>query len=164
MIGILKQSPEQRAARKAEVARMLAAEAEQTRIRDKRDRVTARGYTAQDGRIDDVGGYGVSLIEDGTVVRAGDPEFGDAVTLPLAGAKASLETLAEARDRVTAGRVLALGVLALAVPKRDRRRVLVLRAVDGTEAAVVADGTDEVHLRQWVAWFNRRSAAAETAE
>lgn len=149
---------------KEERRRMFAEEKAAARLRERRERVEQRGYTAEDRRIDDIGGYGVTLIEDGTVVAVGDPELEGMVTLPLAGVRARLETMAEARDRVTAGRVVALGVLALAVPKRDRRRVLVVESPSVGEAVVVVDGTDEAHLRQWVAWLNRRGAAAGTAE
>jgi hypothetical protein len=140
--------------------RMLAEEAEQARIRRKRERVEQRGYGAEDGRVNDLGGYGVTLNPDDGTVTVGDAELEEPVTLPLASSRARLETLAEARDRVTAARVAMLGVWALAVPKRDRRRALVIEARDAGEAVAVVDGTDEAHLRQWVAWFNRRAAAA----
>lgn len=153
-------SEQDRDTRKADRERMLAEEAEQSRIRRKREQVAARGYRPDDGRVDDLGGYGVTLDPDAGTVTVGDPEVGESVTLPLAGARARLETMAEARTRITATRLLAIGILAAAVPKRDRRRVLVVEAPARGEAVVVVDGSDETHLRQWVAWLNRRAAAA----
>ncbi len=94
----------------------------------------------------------------------GDREIGDFLETKLPGLRGQLETLEAARDRVTVTRLVALGVFALAAPKRDRRRVLALTGPDGFEAALVVDGTDEVHLRQWVAWLNRQGAAASVPD
>lgn len=145
---------------KSERQKMFAAEERAARLRERRERIERYGYAPDDGRVDDFGGYGVTLhAEDGTVI-VGDPEVDEPVTLPLAGLHVRLESLAEARDRVTATRLVALGLLALAAPKRDRRQVLVLDSPSAGEAVIVVDSTNEAHLRQWVAWLNRRAAAA----
>lgn len=156
-------SPE-RTARKAERERMYAAEAEKVRLdreraelQRRRDYNAAHGYSWTAGRVGRLGGYGIWITEDGAVT-VGDPKLGESLTTQIAGAHASLETLAEAHDRVTAGRVLALGLLALAVPKRDPRRLLVITAPGGFEGVVVVDGSTETHLRQFVASFNRLGA------
>jgi hypothetical protein len=153
-------TPEQRAAREAERSEMFREEMRQSRIRAKRERIEARGYTGEDGRVDGKGGYGVTIHDDGTV-SAGDRELGDYLEGPLVGMHASLETLEQARSRVTVTRLVALGVLAFAVKKHDRRRVLALTGRDGFEAVLIVDSSDEVHLRQWVAWFNRQAGLAE---
>ena len=149
---------------KAERDRIYGEEERAARVRRRREAVGQRGYSPTDGRVDDLGGYGVTLDQAEGTVSVGDPELEEPVTLPLAGLRARLETLAEARDRVTGTRLAMLGVAAFAVPKRDRRRVLVLETPSGAQAVAVVDGTDEAHLRQWVAWLNRRGAAAESAE
>lgn len=153
-------TPEERAAREAERSEMVREEIRQTRIRTKRERIEARGYTSEDGRIDGKGGYGVTIHDNG-IVSAGDRDLGDYLEAPLVGMRASLETLEQARSRVTATRLIALGVLAFAVKKHDHRRVLALTGSDGFEAVLIVDSSDEVHLRQWVAWFNRQAGLAE---
>jgi hypothetical protein len=173
-------SPE-REARKAERERMFAEEEERARIRrreeraqavkaaqeaplrERRERHARTGYGQNAGRINDKGGYGVTVHDDGRVT-IGDPDIGDYQETRLPGLHAELETLESARTRVTATRLIALGVLAFAVPKRDRRRVLVLTGPSGFEAVIVVDATDEVHLRQWVAWLNRQGARAAAGE
>jgi hypothetical protein len=153
-------SPEDRAKREAERSAMIQEEIRQTRIRTKKERVEARGYTAEDGRVDGKGGYGVTIHDDGTV-SVGDRDLGDYVEGPLVGTRATLETLEQARDRVTATRLIALGVLAFALKKHDPRRILALSGPNAFEAVLVVDGSQEVHLRQWVAWFNRQAVLAE---
>jgi hypothetical protein len=166
-----------RAARNAERERMFAEEKERSRqraeqykeeerarreqapIREKQARIARTGYDQHAGRVNGKGGYGVTVHDDGTV-SIGDREIGDYLETTLPGLHAELETLDAARDRVTVTRLVALGVFALAVPKRDRRRILALTGPGGFEAAVVVDATDEVHLRQWVAWLNRQGAQA----
>jgi hypothetical protein len=134
--------------KRPEVAEQLIREGISNR---KRERISRVGYTAQEN-------YGITLNDDGTVT-VGDPELGGEARGPLAGARATLERPADARDRVTAARVAALGVFALAVPKRDKRLFLVI-AGTGFEGVTVVDGSDAEHLRKWVAWFNTRAAAA----
>jgi hypothetical protein len=153
-------SPEDRAKREAERSVIIQEEIRQTRIRTKKERIEARGYTSEDSRVNDIGGYGVTIRDDGTVV-AGDRDLGDYVEGPLVGTRATLETLEQARDRVTATRLIALGVLAFALKKHDPRRILALSGPNAFEAVLVVDGSQEVHLRQWVAWFNRQAALAE---
>jgi hypothetical protein len=169
MANIFKPSPE-RAARKAERERMYAAEDERIRIARGQDEITRRrneiarkGYAWTDGRTGRLGGYGVwiSGMEPESSVTVGDRSLGDAPTTRLAGAHAQLETLAQARDRVTLGRVAALGVFALAVPKRDYRLFLLITGADGFEAGVVVDGSTEVHLREFVVSFNRLGAGIQ---
>jgi len=169
-------SPE-REARKAERKRMFAEEeqraqarqreeraqavkaAQEAPLREKHERHARIGYGQNAGRVNDKGGYGVTVHDDGRVT-IGDPTIGDYQETRLPGLHAELETLESAQSRVTATRLLALGVLAFAVPKRDRRRIMVLTAPEGFEAVVLVDATDEVHLRQWVAWLNRQGAQA----
>lgn len=149
----------ERERREAEREAMYAKERAATEMRvhaqalvQKRERVSRTGYTAREN-------YGVTLDDEGTVT-VGDPELGGEVRGPLAGAKATLETPADARNRVTAARIAALGVFALAVPKRDKRLFLVI--VGPTfEGINVVDSSDAEHLRKWVAWFNTRAATAE---
>lgn len=173
-------SPE-REARKAERKRMFAEEEERAQarrreeraqavkaaqeapLREKRERHLRTGYRQSDGRVNDKGGYGVTVHDDGPV-SIGDREIGDYLETRLAGLHAELETLESARTRVTATRLVALGILAFAVPKRDPRRALVLTGPGGFEAVIVVDGSDEVHLRQWVAWLNRQGALAAERE
>lgn len=169
-------SPE-RQTRKAERERMFAEEEERARarrqeavaqarrelelapLREKRECHARTGYDQHVGRVNGKGGYGVTVHDDGRV-SIGDAEIGDYLETTLPGLHATLETMDAARDRVTVTRLLALGVFALAVPKRDRRRVMVLTGPGGFEAAIVVDASDEVHLRQWVAWLNRQGAQA----
>jgi hypothetical protein len=161
-----------RDARKADRDRMVREEEERAQLRRKNEELARRranlmrtgyGLKAGTGIPDSVGGYGVTIHDDGTV-SIGDPDIGDFVEARLPGLRATLETLEQARDRVTATRLLALGVFALAVPKRDQRRVLAISNAEGFEAAIVVDASNEVHLRQWVAWFNRQGAQAAARE
>ena len=159
MAKLFRPSPEQ-AARRAELDRMYAAEDERLRIARRRDQIARKGYSWTDGRAGRLGGYGVwiSGMEPESSVTVGDRSLGDAPTTRLAGAHAHLETLAEARDRVTLGRVVALGLLALAVPKRDHRLFLLITGEGGFEAGAVVDGSTEVHLREFVTSLNRLGA------
>lgn len=161
-----------RDARKADRDRMFREEEERAQLRREREESARRrdalvrtgyGVKASADAPDGVGGYGVTIHNDGRV-SIGNPDVGDFVEGQLPGLRAALETLEEARGRVTVARLLALGVFALAVPKRDRRRVLAISGPDGFEAAIVVDASDEVHLRQWVAWFNRQGAQAAARE
>lgn len=156
--------------RKAEVAAMFAREEEQAvarqqryaeeaalnkrvdvqMARELRTRVDRWGYNMHDN-------YGVTANGDGTVT-IGDPRFEDSATVPFAAARAEIETPANARARVTATRVAALGILALAVPKTDKRLLLVITS-GGTEVVNLVDGSDAVHLRKWVAAFNTQAAS-----
>lgn len=153
-------TPEERDARAAERISMIREEERQTRIRERTQRIETSGYGPKDRRINDIGGYGVTIRDDGTVT-AGYPDLGGYAEGPLIGTRATLETLEQAGSRVTATRLLAFGVLAFAIKKHDRRRILALSGPGGFEAVLVVDGSDEVHLRQWVAWFNRQAALAE---
>lgn len=155
-------SPE-RAARKAERERMFAAEearAKQRRLDDQREQRQRRHARTGYGQS---AGYGVTIHTDGTV-DIGSADMGDLLHTTLAGSRAALETLESARSRVTATRLVALGVLAFAVPKHDRRMVMTITSPGGFEAVIVVDGSDEVNLRQWIAWFNRKAALAAEQE
>jgi hypothetical protein len=177
---MLKGSPERQAARtarKAELAAMFAREkelaqereaqyaaeraAEQVERRDPRAAVLRRranlvrryGYQHNDGT-----GYGVYFNPGGTIT-VGDPELDGSVTGPLAGARATLETPADARTRVTVARSAALSVFALVVLRSDKRLVLVI-TTSTFEAVNIVDSREAEHLRKWVAWFNTKALAA----
>lgn len=165
-----RESAEARAKRKADRERMYREENERFRAGREQEEIAKRraalvrtGYGMNAGRVNGHGGYGVTIHDDGTV-DIGTAEIGDHLQTTLPGLHADLETLESAKSRVTATRLLALGLLAFAVPKRDRRRVLVLTGPDGFEAAIVVDASDELHLRQWVAWLNRQGAQAGAPE
>src|SRR6202012_21975 len=113
-----RESAEERDARRAKIAAYDAQYAEEARIERKRRQIAKTGYGPRVGRVDGKGGYGVTIHDDGTVA-IGDREIDDYQECPLWGMRATLETLGQARDRVTATRLLALGVFALAAPKRD---------------------------------------------
>jgi hypothetical protein len=141
---------EKRAARRAEQAAIFERERQRTAARELRERADTSGYTMDDN-------YGVRANGDGTVT-VGIANADDSVTMPFAGAHAAIETPADARSRVTATRVAAFGILALAVPKNDRRLFLVITS-GSIEAVNVVDGSDSGHLRKWVAAFNTQAAS-----
>jgi len=78
---------------------------------------------------------------------------------PVAGAHASLETTGDIERRVTATRLLATGVFALALRKKKDHRTLWLTIEGPTFQAVVeVDPKREAIARRWVAQFNTRAA------
>lgn len=131
---------------------MFERERQQTLARE--IRAGRSGYSMHDN-------YGVRANGDGTLT-IGFSFLEDSVTVPFAGAHAEIETLADARSRVTATRVAAFGILALAVPKTDKRLFLVITS-GSVEVVNPVDGSDGVHLRKWVAAFNTQAAAINAA-
>lgn len=123
-------------------------------LQQRSDRIAKYGYPQGNA----IRSYGVTFHEDQTIT-IGTPELGDGVTGPLAGAHATLENIGTVSSRVTVTRVAALGILALAVPKADKRKFLVVTGKD-FEAAIPVDARDEIHLRRWIATFNTEAAKA----
>ena len=59
-------------------------------------------------------------------------------------------------------RVAALGILALAVPKTDKRMFLIITG-EQFEAAIPVDASDQAHLRGWIAAFNTKAMRLGTS-
>lgn len=78
---------------------------------------------------------------------------------PVAGAHASIETTGDIERRITATRLLATGVFALALRKKKDHRTLWLTIEGPTFQAVVeVDPAREQIARRWIAQFNTRAA------
>ena len=95
------------------------------------------------------------LAIDGRTLRTGDGVH------DLAGATARVETTGEIERRVTAARLVGMGVLAFAAKKRRDDRALYL-SVEGPHVSVVreynAKQVDETALRQFAADINQAAA------
>jgi hypothetical protein len=95
------------------------------------------------------------LSIDGRILKSADGDH------DLAGATARVETSGEIERRVTAARLVALGVFAFAAKKKRDKRDLFL-TVEGPSVALVrqykATDVDETALRQFAADINRAAA------
>ena len=77
---------------------------------------------------------------------------------PVAGARASLETVGEVRRRVTVTRLAATGIFAFALKKKVDDRALWLTITGPSfEAVVEVKPKHERNARLWVAEFNTRA-------
>jgi hypothetical protein len=95
------------------------------------------------------------LSIDGRTLKSKDGEH------DLAGATARVETAGQIEQRVTAARLVTLGVFALAAKKKRDNRDLFL-TVEGPHVALVrqysAKDVDEAELRQFAADINQAAA------
>lgn len=112
------------------------------------------------GHIDGTRFAGIRL-ENGMIRRAGRPD------LPLAGAHATVETAGQITQRLSAPRIVGLGVFALAAPKRRDNRELYLHVdtLDG-EFVVEVDPSKGVEARRFATAINNlgRQYAARDGE
>jgi hypothetical protein len=78
---------------------------------------------------------------------------------PIAGAHARIETAGDVNSRITATRLVAVGVFALLLRKKEDHRTLWLTIQgQGYEIAVEVNRKYDLSTRRWVAEFNSRAA------
>lgn len=114
-------------------------------LQRQRENASARQVTAQ-ARV-----YGIK-IKDGTVSRRGQSG-------PLAGARATIESVGDLHKRITATRLVTTGVFALALKKtRDDRQVfLTITGAEDSYTILVelkGDPKTQASARQFAAGFN----------
>lgn len=85
----------------------------------------------------------------------------DGQSYPLAGAKATVDIGAE-RKRITAARVVAVGVFALAAKKNESKVYLTVDLADGQTLVAEASHKEEKEARDFAAFINSSSARLTT--
>lgn len=136
----LGRTPEQKAAREAELQRRREA----AQLKDLRFDWEIHGYRYGHGS----GGYGITNNPDGSIT-VGDPRLGAAVTMQFPGAVASL-TVQHRDAPPTAFRGIGTPV--------TQQYFMTVRAA-GVEAVIPVDGSNAAHLNAFVASFNTAAAA-----